>query len=82
VGYTPGMVQQSAQKLLSLTQMARRLRVTAKWLREETEAGRVPHLQAGHRLLFNADAVERVLLARASNYVGPESATSTSETPM
>lgn len=45
--------------------MARRLRVTAKWLREEAEAGRIPHLKAGPRLLFDPETVERVLLERA-----------------
>ena len=47
--------------------MARRLRVTQAWLRDEAEAGRVPHLKAGQRLLFDADAVERVLLDRATD---------------
>jgi hypothetical protein len=45
--------------------MARRLRVPAKWLREEAEDGRIPHLKAGKALLFHPDAVEQVLLERA-----------------
>jgi hypothetical protein len=45
--------------------MARRLRVPVKWLREEAAAGRVPHLRADKALLFDPDAVERVLLERA-----------------
>lgn len=45
--------------------MARRLRVTQAWLRDEAEAGRIPHLKAGDRLLFDPETVERVLLERA-----------------
>lgn len=56
---------QSEPKLLPLGPTARRLRVPVKWLREEAEAGRVPHLKAGTSLLFDFDAVERVLLDRA-----------------
>lgn len=50
---------------IHLGQMARRLGVTSRWLRAECEAGRVPHLKAEDRFLFDPDAVERVLLERA-----------------
>ncbi len=53
--------------LLNLSRMARRLRVTVAWLRDEAEAGRVPCLRAGTRYLFAPEAVERVLAERASN---------------
>jgi hypothetical protein len=36
-----------------------------KWLRDEAEAGRIPHLKAGKALLFDPEAVERVLVERA-----------------
>jgi hypothetical protein len=52
--------------LLSLPAMARHLRVTQGWLRAEANAGRVPVLDAGGRLLFNVPAVERVLAERAA----------------
>jgi hypothetical protein len=52
-------------KLLPLGPMARYLRVPAKWLRAEAEAGRVPHLKAGKALLFDRKTVERVLVERA-----------------
>lgn len=45
--------------------MAHQLRVTSKWLRDEAEAGRVPHLRAGDRLLFDPETGERLLLERA-----------------
>lgn len=51
-------------KPLVLGPMARRLRVTCKWLRAEAEAGRIPHLRAGRVLLFDPDAVERIVLER------------------
>lgn len=49
---------------LNLRELARRLRVPAKWLRAEADAGRIPHLRAGTALLFDPVAVERVLFDR------------------
>ncbi len=46
--------------------MARRLRVTLRWLRGEAEAGRIPCIRAEKQLLFDSVAVERALLKRAS----------------
>ena len=57
------MIAQS--KLLPVGPMARRLRVSVKWLRGEAEAGRVPCLKADKALLFDPETVERVLLERA-----------------
>ncbi len=54
-------------QLLCVGPMARQLRVPVKWLREEAESGRVPHLKAHNVLLFNPEVIERVLLARASS---------------
>ncbi len=54
-------------ELLSLGRMARRLGVTAKWLRAEADAGRVPCLPAGTRYLFNVVAVQEALAAKAAN---------------
>ena len=54
--------------LLSLPRMARRLGVSARWLREQVEAGHVPALHAGPgRLLFNVAATEAALAALAGN---------------
>lgn len=50
--------------LLPLGATARRLHVPARWLRQEAEADRVPHLKAGNQYLFNVEAVERLLLER------------------
>ena len=36
------------------------------WLRQEAEAGRIPALRVGRRLLFNAEAVARILMERAA----------------
>lgn len=57
---------ESACSLVPLSPMARRLRVSTRWLRSEAEAGRLPHVRAGRRFLFNAEAVESVLLERAA----------------
>jgi len=39
--------------------------VPVKWLREEAEAGRIPHLKADKVFLFDPATVEAVLLERA-----------------
>lgn len=54
-------------ELLSLPRAARRLGVTAKWLRTEADADRVPCLRADSRYLFDADAVTETLRQRAAN---------------
>ena len=54
-------------KLLPTGPMARRLRVTVKWLCDEAEAGRLPCVRADRVFLFDPDAVERVLLDRAQS---------------
>jgi excisionase family DNA binding protein len=56
--------------LLSLTRLARRLGVPSSWLRQEADAGRIPCLRAGKRLLFNAQAVEEALLEKAGKPEG------------
>jgi excisionase family DNA binding protein len=48
------------------TAAAARLGVPVTWLRAEAEAGRLPHIRIGKRLLFNPSAVERSLSDRAS----------------
>lgn len=53
-------------ELLSLPRMARRVGVTQQWLRTQAEAGTVPCLQAGTRLLFNPIAVQEVLATLAA----------------
>ncbi|MCO6436710.1 MAG: hypothetical protein J5J06_06445 [Phycisphaerae bacterium] len=53
-------------RLLPLGNMARRLRVTATWLRAEAEAGRLPALRADKRFLFVPELVEAVLAERAA----------------
>lgn len=45
---------------------ARFLNVPARWLRAEALAGRLPHLRAGHRLLFHLPTVVRLLAERAA----------------
>ncbi len=65
----------NAPRLLVTGVMARRLRVPVAWLREEAEAGRIPHLKAGRTLLFEPETVERVLIARAKRGVLVEEAT-------
>jgi hypothetical protein len=52
-------------QLVPINVAARWLRVPARWLRDEADAGRIPHLRAGKAVLCDAAAVEAVLLERA-----------------
>jgi len=52
-------------ELLLLRRAARQLGVPAKWLRVEADAGRVPHLRAGGRYLFDLPALTHALAERA-----------------
>jgi excisionase family DNA binding protein len=52
--------------LLTLHQMAARLRLPRVWLREEALAGRLPCMRVGRKLLFNLSTVERILAERAA----------------
>lgn len=53
-------------QLLSDGLLARRLKVAVAWLRDEADAGRLPHVKAGKRYLFNDEAVRQSLLDRAA----------------
>jgi hypothetical protein len=48
-----------------LADAARLLRIPPAWLREEAEAGRLPHLRAGKAILFDINLIESLLLERA-----------------
>ena len=53
--------------LISLPILARHLRVSQTWLRQEAQAGRIPALPAGRgRYLFSRSAVEKALAERAA----------------
>jgi hypothetical protein len=57
--------------LISLPALARTLRVSQSWLRQEAEARRVPSLPAGPgRFLFSRSAVETALVERARQQEG------------
>jgi hypothetical protein len=59
-----------SELFLPLRRAAVRLGVPAAWLRAEADAGRVPCLRVGRRLLVSPQAVERVLLDRAQRSAG------------
>jgi len=52
--------------LLPLGRMARKLGVTQQWLRNEADTGKIPCLKAGERYLFNPQAVQKSLAAKAA----------------
>lgn len=51
--------------LISLPEMAERLGVPPLWLREQAEAGRVPHLNVGRKTMFAPAIAEAAVLAMA-----------------
>lgn len=53
-------------ELIGLLMLASKLRVSAAWLKTETDAGRIPHLKAGRRTLYSLEAVRRTLILRAA----------------
>ena len=59
-----------AESFVPLRRAAARLGVPTAWLRAEAQAGRIPHLRVGRRLLANPQAVEEVLLDRARKTAG------------
>jgi hypothetical protein len=56
--------------LITLAQLASHLRVPASWLRAEADAGRLPHVRAGHQRLFNLPSVLSLLADRAARERG------------
>jgi hypothetical protein len=61
------MIEDTRQnKLLPLLAMAGQARVPGQWLRAEAEAGRIPFLRAGKKMLFHPSTVERLLAERAA----------------
>jgi hypothetical protein len=55
----------SSPKILPLRFVARQLRVPLRWLQNEADAGRIPHLNAGGQLLADPSLVEAALARRA-----------------
>jgi len=53
------------ETFVPLRSAAYRLGIPRTWLRSEVEAGTIPHLRIGRRVLVNLQAVERTLLLRA-----------------
>ena len=55
------------EEIVNLDDLSRLLQLSKRWLRGEVKARRIPYLKAGHRRLFNVDAVRRCLAARAAD---------------
>jgi hypothetical protein len=54
------------EKLLTTRGIARHFGLPFDWVIAEAKAGRLPHLRAGKRRLFNVDAVLQALLEAAA----------------
>lgn len=54
-------------EVLNLPKAARRLGVTAKWLRDQAETGAVPSLKAGRQYLFDWESLQAALAYQARN---------------
>lgn len=55
-------------ELVTIGRLARILHVSVRWLREETDADRIPHVRAGRETLYSPDAVRHSLAARARQH--------------
>jgi hypothetical protein len=55
------------ETVLTLAGLSINLRLSEHWLRGEAEAGRIPCLKVGRKLLFNQRAVESALAERAGH---------------
>ena len=81
-----GMSETPLHTLRMLARRYTRHGLTTSWLKAEAEAGRIPCLRAGRRLLFDPLAVDQALLARARDETGaparqaPEDPTKQEET--
>ncbi len=53
--------------LVSLPDMAERLGVPPLWLKEQAEAGRVPCLRVGRKLMFHTKTAQAAVLAMAGD---------------
>lgn len=56
--------------IVTLDELARRLKLSKAWLHREALAGRIPSLIAGKRRLFNPAAVMATLADRAAAEAG------------
>ena len=52
--------------LVTTSELARRWRVAARWIRQEADQGRLPGVRAGAQWLFNLEVVEHLLAERAA----------------
>lgn len=64
------VTKQTPSDPLPLKLAARCLRVPARWLREEIEAGRIPALIAGRSVLVHVPTVAGLLMQRAKAETG------------
>ena len=55
----------TAPKILDLDELARTLRLSRRWLREQARRGSIPSLRAGRQLVFNPDAVREAIARQA-----------------
>jgi excisionase family DNA binding protein len=60
------MPAKDERTFIPLFRMASLAGVPETWLRAEVDAGRLPHLRTGRRILVNRDEIERALMARAA----------------
>lgn len=65
-GHRHDIGMQSDKNLITLHAAARRFRIPWDWLLAESEAGRLPHLNADGTILFAVDALKNALLNLAS----------------
>ncbi len=55
-------------EVLNVYQLANRYRLPVAWVMAQVDAGTIPHLRVGQRLLFNPAAVAEALARLAAGY--------------
>lgn len=60
-----GMSHDQYERPLRLSEMARVLGVSVRWLRAEAERGALPHVKTDRGMLFDRVTIERTLSERA-----------------
>lgn len=65
-------MEASKSPLITDAKLAARLGIKTAWLRSEADAGRLPHLKAGDRYLFDPHIIEQLLLERARGQESPK----------
>tara|TARA_R110002111_G_scaffold244674_1_gene306929 strand:+ start:16146 stop:16340 length:195 start_codon:yes stop_codon:yes gene_type:complete len=61
---------EKTNQLVDLQGLSQQLKLSKRWLRTESSAGRIPSLKAGGKRVFNVDAVRNAIANQAAGQGG------------